>query len=268
MRSVLMVVLLACMLSACSDSSFSGGSAVTKAPTQPSEADATPALPVDEEQGISDLDGDGVPGFPPQAEVDELRATCLNNASKIVSKTQVLNFPERKNCSFDSSPNLSRRDAFNQASETSPGILNLPAGTICDLGIRSPANAQLQYDDFLILTIAGQAVFVSNSGLTEYLVKQQNIYYWDFSKIVGQPIRNFNAPSYCLGAGSNCVLPGHDQRGAVMLNLTSKEIAPIALSIEGKTTAEMNLIATGDNDDEDCFHSALELTVEYKYLPN
>ena len=73
--------------------------------------------------------------------------------------------------------------------------------------------------------------------------------------------------AYCLGKGAACVLPAHDKKGAVALNLTPNEIAPIAAALTGKTSVSMDLTATGDNDDTDCFHTALSVKVKIKYLP-
>jgi hypothetical protein len=146
--------------------------------------------------------------------------------------------------------------------------LNLPDGEICSISVDSPSDALLHYDDFLILSIDSRIVFISNGGLTSYLdAPQQGILTWDFAKVASQAIQNFERPAYCLGKGTACTLPAHDKKGPMALNLSPNEIAPIAAAISGKTSVSMNLTATGDNDDTDCFHSALAVKVKMKYLP-
>jgi hypothetical protein len=201
--------------------------------------------------------------------VAELKDKCAKAPEASFKITeQTINYPERKTCSFGMNSNLARKDAFVQASEVSPATLNLPAGEVCTIDIDSPADARLHYDDFLILSIDSRIVFMSNGGLTNFLdAPQQGILTWDFTRVVGQPIQNFEAASYCLGKGSACVLPAHDKEGPVSLHLTANEIAPIAAAITGKASVAMDLTATGDNDDTDCYHTALSVKVKIKYLP-
>lgn len=205
----------------------------------------------------------------PPGNTADLREKC-EKAAEASFKTmeQTIVYPERKTCTFGTGANLERKDAFVQAQEVSPATLNLPAGDICSLNVDSPADAKLHYDDFLILSIDSRILFMSNSGLTSYLdAPQQGILTWDFKKVVGQPIKDFELGSYCLGKGADCVLPGHDKEGPVALHLTPAEIAPIASTLSGKTSVSMDLTATGDNDDTDCYHTALSVLVKIKYLP-
>jgi len=261
-------VILMSTLAACSGGSFSGGSGQGAAPTgsisgeessinTPSEGDATGSIP-----------GEPAP-LPTIDKVAALKEKCAKaNEAEFKFAEQAINYPERKTCSFGMNSNLARKDAFVQASETSPATLNLPAGEICSISIDSPADALLHYDDFLILSIDSRIVFMSNGGLTNYLdAPQQGILTWDFAKVAGQAIQNFETPAYCLGKGAACTLPAHDKKGPVALNLTPNEIAPIAAAISGKTSVSMDLTATGDNDDTDCFHTALAVKVKIKYLP-
>jgi hypothetical protein len=252
----------------CSGGNFSGGSGQGAAPADGINGNES-TIDINS-SGDANGSAPGIPApLPPVDKVAELKDKCAKapeESFKIAE--QSITYPERKTCSFGMNSNLTRKDAFVQASEVSPATLNLPAGEICSIDIDSPADARLHYDDFLILSIDSRIVFMSNSGLTSYLdAPQQGILSWDFTKVVGQPIKNFEAASYCLGKGAACVLPGHDKEGPVALHLTANEIAPIAAAIAGKSSVAMDLTATGDNDDTDCFHSALSVKVKIKYLP-
>ncbi|HYX32518.1 MAG TPA: hypothetical protein VE954_05345 [Oligoflexus sp.] len=263
-----LLVLSMGMLIGCSGGNFAGGSGQGSAP----------GGGISGSEGSIDVNGSGDangsdPGspapLPPIDQITALKEKCAKAAeASFKFAEQAITYPERKTCSFGANSNLARKDAFVQASEMSPATLNLPAGEICSITIDSPADARLHYDDFLILAIDSRIVFLSNGGLTSYLdAPQQGILTWDFSKVVGKSIQNFEAPAYCLGKGVACTLPGHDKEGPVALNLTPNEIAPIAAAISGKASVSMNLVATGDNDDTDCFHTALAVKVKIKYLP-
>lgn len=270
LTSPVRALLIAMTLSACSEAEFGSRSIPSEAETLDEEAGVQGGGDLGAENGgnavMYDIE-DGTIALPPPAEVAQLIEECRKSADKIQSLSRVLNYPERKNCSFGTAPNLERRQGFHQALETTPGLIELPPGTICDMNIRSAPNAALHYDDFLVLTLAQQVLFASNSTLSDRLTKQQDLYTWDPSRIIGQSIGDFESRPYCLGTAANCRLPGHDERGPVSLNLSSQEIAPIALLVSGKEKVALDLFASGDNDDEDCFHSAIELTVDLKYLP-
>ncbi len=257
------------LLAACSGGNFSGGSKI---------AEAQGGSITGDESTISNSDataGNGLPAaepapLPSPEAVAKLRERCEKAAASSMKLVeQSISFPERKTCSFGTSPNLERKDKFVQASETTPASLNLPIGDICNISIDSPADAKLHYDDFLILSIDSRIVFMSNQGLNRYLAPpEQGILTWDFSKVVGQKIDNFEAAPYCLGKGADCILPGHDKEGPVALHLTPQEIAPIAVAISGKSSASINLTATGDDNDTDCWHTALDVKVKIQYLAN
>jgi hypothetical protein len=260
MRRWALIKVFSCLLltAACSGGNFAGGSGqgTTESGITGNESD----INVGDNDDSTGNPGEPTP-LPPKDEVTALKEKCANaQAASFQTMEQTINYPERKTCSFGMNSNLPRKDAFVQASETSPATLNLPAGDICGIDIDSPADARLHYDDFLILSIDSRIVFMSNGGL-------QGIMTWDFSKVAGQPIGNFETPAYCLGQGAACNLPAHDKEGPVALHLTANEIAPIAASIAGKSSVNMDLTATGDNDDTDCFHTALTVTVKIKYIP-
>ena len=215
--------------------------------------------------------GDGIAGqpspFQSPATVAALKAKCLGAAAGTKkTASQTLTYPERNGCSFGVAPNLGRKQGVNTASEVSTNALQLPAGEICEISIQSPPGATLRYDDFLALSIDSRAIFISNTTLLKNLDLEQGIYTWDFKKIIGKRIEQFATGSYCLGTAGNCIIPGTEQEGKVALNLTANEIAPIAAAISGKKSVPMDLTATGDDNDSDCSHTALTVTVQFQYL--
>ncbi len=195
-----------------------------------------------------------------------LNEACLK-ATSIKKISRSLAYNARQDCNFGVAPNLNAKDAFIQAYEISEGNISIPDGAvICNLSLQSEPNAQIHYDDFIFLAIEDQVIFGSNIEVTKRLDQKSSIYQWDWSKIAGTSIDSFEANYYCLGNQASCVLPPHDTAGPISLQLDSQDIAPLALAVAGKSQLQANLIATGDNDNEDCMHTDLNLAVEIEYI--
>lgn len=179
-----------------------------------------------------------------------------------------IKFAARENCSWNQNGNLDRKQGFIQAFEKADQLVSMPANSVvCELDLNSAPTAQLHYDDFLFFSVENHVIFGTNNEAAQKLAKKDEIFQWDFEKVKGQAINNFEAAAYCLAAGQRCQLPPHDQRGPVSIDLTAEETAPIAFQIaDGRTELKFTLAATGDNDDRDCYHTELDLNVNIKYL--
>ncbi len=267
--SFLLVSLI--FLASCSDSKFSGNNPTALA--RPS-GDALPNVNSDREpqtQGEPAREGEETPVLdtqkPKLSTVEGIRDACALAADRLETTTQLLYFPEHKLCNWGTAPNRTQEEALVQASETTATELKLPTGHICGIGIESAKDATLIYDDMLVLALDSQIIYVSNKDLTENLEKKNGIFTWDFNKVVGQQFVNFDGIPYCIGDESECSFPTTDKQGPVTINLASEKIAGIALTLQGKSSAPVTLTATGDNEDKDCYHSELNLTVTIKSIP-
>jgi hypothetical protein len=128
----------------------------------------------------------------------------------------------------------------------------------------------MKYDDFIILTLDDFVVFSSNKDFLPKLDRLGTLYKWDFLKLRETPVK-FDAEPYCIGAIERCKFPRTDTEGPVLLKLNYSEIAGVTKAIQGKTQVPIDLIATGDNDDDpnrkmDCYHETLDLTVSMNYI--
>jgi len=200
---------------------------------------------------------------------DSLKAACNDSmqAQSIKEFNTSISYPQRDNCSWNAGGNLGPVDKFIQARETSPGQITVPPNSaICEISLDSKGGASMHYDDFLFLSLENHIIFGSNEIATALLEKSSRGYKWDFSRLVGQEIANFEADYYCIADKGNCVIPPHDQVGPISLKLTPEDIAHIAVEQGGKTRLSMNLIATGDNDEKDCMHTDLDLHINIKYI--
>jgi hypothetical protein len=199
----------------------------------------------------------------------QLNQSCEKPVQLLMSQVK-LSFAESKKCAFNVEPNKAPLDAHLQAQKISTMDLKLPENSeICSMKLETPANAQVQYDDFLILAIDDFVIFSSNGDFLPKLDKINGLYKWDFLKVRESPV-DFKALPYCIGAMDRCTFPGTDTVGPIRLNLNYSEISGIAKAIQGKVQVPVDLIATGDNDDSadkmDCFHTALDLTVTLQYI--
>lgn len=276
-RQKLAMGLIAGLLGSCSDATqfTNTGAGVTgNAPPAPVptesvvyEGDATEAESSQEARRVEDLNETV---FAPSPEgtsnaAQQLEQRCSEKTPKIL--TQSILFPETKNCRFSQAGNLGRRDAHLQAMEAQLSKITLPVGAaLCGLSLSS-AQSTIQYDDFLILTLNGHVLLSSNQGLMQGLQKSSDqAYLWDFSRIKGQAV-DFASPAYCLGAqSSSCTVPVTDTPGQFSLQISPADLKPFAENILANREISFSLIATGDNDDEDCYHTAFSLDFALEYV--
>jgi hypothetical protein len=199
----------------------------------------------------------------------QLNQSC-EKPVQLLTSTVKLVFPESKKCAFNVEPNKAPIEAQLQAQKVSTQSLKLPADSeICSMNLETPANAKVQYDDFLILTVDDFVIFSSNKDFIPKLDKINGFYKWDFLKVRESPV-DFQALPFCVGAMERCTFPATDTEGPILLKLNYSEIAGIAKGIQGKAEVPVDLISTGDNDDSDtkmdCYHTALDLTVTLNYI--
>ncbi|NRA65692.1 MAG: hypothetical protein HRU19_14480 [Pseudobacteriovorax sp.] len=187
-----------------------------------------------------------------------------------MNMVSALNFPARNGCGFGEGDNLEARDAYLQARTVESVTVDLPDNAVvCDVNINSQSS-ELQYDDFLFFTLNDTILVGSNDVLLQDFPYENQLYSWNWDEVKGLPIAQFDTAAYCL-PDSNCIIPGHDSKGAFSLSFQSanENFAQIAVELFEKKQATFKLISTGDNDEGDCEHTDfnLDLNVEY-VIPN
>lgn len=188
---------------------------------------------------------------------EKFEDSCNGTRKSVI---QQVHFPEMKNCRFGSNGNLNRRDRYLQARESQSAELRLPQGAqLCGLELRSEEN-RIQYDDFIILSLNDFVLLSSNQKMLNKLSGiEQGAYIWDFNKVRGTAV-DFNSPAYCLGGSTgNCSVPVTDTPGRFGVDIGSEALVGVADKIVDQTNLTLSLTATGDNDDEDCWHTAIDL---------
>jgi hypothetical protein len=200
-----------------------------------------------------------------QTAVDQFQAVCSQGTKKTL--TQKIRFPETTNCRFGTAGNLGRRDAYLQAMEAQTTAITLPGkAQLCGVSVTS-AVSTIQYDDFMILTLNGYVLLSSNADILKGLEgSSSTAYKWDFSRIRGVPV-DFDSPSYCMGSDSSvCNIPVTDTPGQFQMKVDPTSLIHLADQVVENHTLNFALVATGDNDDQDCWHTELNLDFTLQYV--
>lgn len=200
-----------------------------------------------------------------QTAVDQFQAVCSQGTKKTL--TQKIRFPETTNCRFGTAGNLGRRDAYLQAMEAQTTAITLPGkAQLCGVSVTS-AVSTIQYDDFMILTLNGYVLLSSNADILKGLEgSASTAYKWDFSRIRGVPV-DFDSPSYCMGSDSSvCTIPVTDTPGQFQMKVDPTSLIHLADQVVENHTLNFALVATGDNDDLDCWHTELNLDFTLQYV--
>lgn len=205
------------------------------------------------------------------ADAEGLALACEGAEDDLVEEVVSIKFKENNVCNWSENGNLDRRNQFVQARYKNSQKIEIPEGSVlCGIAVESKENVAMRYDDFLFFNIEERIMFSSNglltTPLTQGLTERTDYINWDFEKVKGLRIQNFNAPAYCLGGAGFCTIPATDTEGIISLSVPNKLLAPLAFELFGKPEIDLDLVATGDNDEEDCMHSALDLEVTLQLL--
>ncbi|HYX34941.1 MAG TPA: hypothetical protein VE954_17740 [Oligoflexus sp.] len=207
--------------------------------------------------------GQTLPGS--QTTIDQFKAACSQGTKKTL--TQKIRFPETANCRFGTAGNLGRKNFYLQAMEAQTTSITLPGkAQLCGVSVNS-AVSTIQYDDFMILTLNGYVLLSSNAKILEGLEGTAGTAYkWDFNRIRGVPV-DFDSASYCMGTDASiCTVPVTDTSGQFQVQVDPTSLIHLADQVVENHTLNFALVATGDNDDLDCWHTELNLDFTLQYV--
>lgn len=195
----------------------------------------------------------------------------LCSDGQVKEKTERLLFPKRKHCSFGAGDNLKPRSGYMQAREIDSILVELEEKTIiCDMALISRSK-ELHYDDYMFFTLNDTILIASETGWADYFPTGENgLKTWNWNLLKGQAHAGVEASDqyglqYCLG-DANCLVPKHDEKGAFRYQISFVEgQEALFMEINKTRSLNFNLIATGDNNKGDCFHSDFDLDLNIKY---
>ena len=238
----------------------------------------------DSEEGSEDSGQDGETGGEeiPDEVLEALKGNltkedvvylCENFPKEYVD--QEFFFPEREDCSWGRwknrrnlgpDDNLWKKNYYLQAREVQTHTLDIPKfAVLCELEVSSHTDDNIQYDDFLVLTLNDYILMLSNHLLLREMPVENDFYFWDFSKIKGK-YYEFHGDRFCFEGYQSCEFPGHDVPGPVDFFLDTDSLSPLASILEKEEELKFNVIATGDNDRGDCWHTDLFLNIKSNYV--
>jgi hypothetical protein len=200
-----------------------------------------------------------------QIVIEKFQRVCSQGTKKTLS--QRIQFPEKKDCRWNQAGNLGRRDAFLQAMEAQTTSISLPNNAqLCGISVNSEVST-IQYDDFMVLTLNGYVLMSSNKTLLQGLEgSSSRAFKWDFTRVRGSAA-DFNSPAYCLGTSSSiCKIPDTDTLGKFQIKVDPTSLIHLANQVVDNKVMNFALIATGDNDDRDCYHTELNLDFTLQYV--
>lgn len=196
------------------------------------------------------------PGDPPILPCDDLQVLTVDLA-----------YPERQDCPFGIDDNLDRLNEFNRARVEEVQDLVLPDGAqLCDLAVHSQTE-DLLFDDHVTLTLDEVVLVGGGYGYDiAALPLVDGLYRYTWAELVDVPFADQSAPYYCLGApDSTCVMPQTEIVGPVDIELSDAATDTLIAAMVGRTTLPFRLITFGDDNDGDCAHTELTLTVDVSY---
>ena len=187
---------------------------------------------------------------------------CAESPREKVKLT--MNFPATNKCNWGKDGNLSRLNGFLRARTTQVKSVPLPENAVlCHVNLTSQSD-DWRYDDFTVLTLNHRVLVSSNRDVVQDLDEKDGLKIWNWDHVKGDPIVNFIASQYCVGG--TCKVPGHDRAGAVDLKLDQDTLLSLGRQFLGQSSLDLRLIATGDNEDNDCEHTGIAFDFYYEYV--
>ena len=189
-----------------------------------------------------------------------------------IEQKATLSYPELaagKTCNFGQAPMGTRKDGAIRAYLEQVQSVTLPEGAIlCGFSLtHSPQT--MKYDDEMFFLLNG-TILLATKDYSEYFPASGAFRRFSWEGLRDQVYDQFDQrPLYCAGGDdgfSTCQLPPTDTKGSISLELTAELSEKLAVVLGTERKLDFSWITTGDNDDSDCRHSAIDLDVSLQYI--
>lgn len=213
---------------------------------------------------------DGTTNSDATTDGDGLPAACSTRPMQ--TKQEALVFPEiapGTTCSFGSGENLSKRNGYFRAYLRQTQIVSLPEGAIlCGISLEHQP-AAMRYDDEMFFSVNNK-LLLATKDYSEYFPKTDFFRSFSWANLknkVYDPLDDRNV--FCAGAEegiSDCKVPPTETQGNIEMKFSDEmnKILSQALQADNKLTFEW--ITTGDDDNSDCRHSEIDLSLGLRYV--
>lgn len=145
----------------------------------------------------------------------------------------------------------------------------LPAGAkICGLNFRM-SNQYVRYDDQMIFHLNGAVFAATFKPMIGYLDVKDGLRIYDWAKLRGQAADPRGYDIYCLGAQdglSRCRIPASETSGRLELSVDQQVLYRLSAVRPAGAPVQLGLVTLGDNDEQDCRHSALSFALDFDYV--
>lgn len=216
----------------------------------------------DSSYGDGGNDNDNGGGNNNGEEGPEIIPSCAN--STLYTEEIDVYFAPTQDCKWSQGGNLGKKDTFIQARLEEVKNLSIPSGaTLCDMEFEFQEQT-FEYDDHIILTLNDKILMTTGADILSLLDADGAGYTYNWEKLKGKHHNVGSSRIYCNGANSTCSLPETDVPGKIRLDFPKSIIQKI-ITIAPKSTNQIKLITTGDNDAGDCRHEAVSFKVKAVY---
>jgi hypothetical protein len=178
---------------------------------------------------------------------------------------------------LSSNGNLSIKDGWLRAREENTYSVPVPANSIvCGVNLTSETD-QIHFDDFFAVRM-DQYIVAASKVLSNALEQDADGHYiWDWERIRGDGSSATGTAMADLGkycGTGECDLPKHDQSGSFEINValdgnddaSNEQNAALFAKLSELSAIDLTATATGDNDDDDCYHSGGDFSFDIYYV--
>lgn len=192
----------------------------------------------------------------------------------------------------DGTRETARAQGYVRARSNHTEVIELPS-KLCETSI-DINQANFEYQDNLVIALnnkvlmstAGQIVARLPQKTTKTIEGEQPLRLWSWFNAADTRVEEDDPRPYCVFYGNqNCEAPGPNGSGGgflfgfgnnnnnngsnapLRLQMSEEELTDLITDRRHKRSVRFSLIALGDEDSDDCTHSAVDVTIDFKLMP-
>lgn len=205
--------------------------------------------------------------------------TCLSNLVRekcsTLSRTKEsykIQFERKLYCSWGRNGNLSVKNSYITARETSSHTLELPKGALICKVNEIKSEEQVYFDDWMVLNWNQRLIMSSIDQIESFLEKSGDYYLYDWEKIKGKHQSKYEG-SFCY-SNNSCSIPGHARNSTLQATFSEEwsQKLSVSLLLDGfNSNHTVNALVYGDDDWRDCqlrdtSWGNIDLSVDLEYV--
>jgi hypothetical protein len=225
---------------------------------------------------MQSIDQPSVFASPEATQVTELSKNCDQARAEgriSVQKTQAVFDNNNVTCAWEKDNNLSKQNGIVRARTENYKIISIPSdATVCNVRLDHQDVPDFRYDDNIIMTL-NDLILTSTTTFTQHFSQVGNLYKYEWSKLIGKNGQVDGSDStpdkqYCAGKDTGlatCSFPKTETTGRIQLDFKEDLIQQV-LGLTTPKALKLGVITTGDDNDTDCLHTPIQLSVDVEYF--